>query len=143
MATLRVVTSGADHLNALSDEFVSCKGDRHDFPKLRVGPLPKGVTAKPIRQGQYQLTYICPDCGTERTKTTLKGGILNSSAVYSYKHPDGYLAPAGAGLTKADYAAELGRRVAPHVKAQAHGGQVIEDAKPAKAPARRRTGKAG
>jgi hypothetical protein len=141
VATLRVVTSGDDHLNALSDEFVSCKGDRHDFPKLRVGPLPKGVAATPIRQGQYQLTYTCPDCGTERTKTTLKGGILNSSAVYSYKHPVGYLAPKGAGLVKADYARELGRRVAPHVKAQAHGGEVIED-KPAAAKPRRR-GRAG
>jgi len=118
VATLRVVESGADHLNALSDDFVSCKGDRHDFPKLRVGPLPKGVKAVPIRQGQYQLTYTCPDCGTERTKTTLKGGILNSSALYSYKHPPGYLAPPGAGLVKADYARELGRRTAPYITGQ-------------------------
>jgi len=141
MATLRVVTTGEDHLHSLSDEFASCKGDRHDFPKLRPGPLPKGVKAAHVRMGVYQLTYTCPDCGTERTKTTLKGGILDSSAVYSYKHPKGYLAPPGSGLTKADYSRELGKRLAPYVKADAHGGEVAE---PARKPARAsRKGKAG
>lgn len=117
MATLRVVTSrsGQDHLDTMDDGVASCKGDRHDFPKLRVGPLPQGVDAKPLRKGVYQLTYTCPDCGTVRTKTTLRGGIV-TQAKYEYKHPPGYLAPKGAGLTKADYINELGRRVAPYVR---------------------------
>jgi hypothetical protein len=116
MAKLRAVTSGQDHLNSLDDDKLSCKGDRHDFPKLRVGPLPRGVNAEPIRRsGVYQLTYTCPDCGTQRTKTTLRGGIV-ATAKYEYKHPPGYLAPKGAGLYKSDYAAELGRRAAPYIR---------------------------
>jgi hypothetical protein len=116
MATLKVVMSGQDHLTSLDDDKLSCKGDRHDFPKLRVGPLPAGVNAEPIRRtGVYQLTYTCPDCGTTRTKTTLRGGIV-AQAKYEYKHPPGYLAPPGAGLSKSDYTSELGRRVAPYVR---------------------------
>lgn len=113
------VLTGEDHLNALSDDWLSCKGDRHDFPKLRVGPLPPGVTATPQREGVYQLVYTCPDCGTVRTRTTLKGGIIDTGIQYAYKHPHGYLAPAGAGLTKADYAMALGERQAPYVRAAA------------------------
>ena len=142
MAKLRVVQTGADHLHGLSDEFLSCKGDRHAFPKLKVGPLPKGVQAKHVKNGVYQLTYTCPDCGTERTKTTRRGGILDSAAIYAYKHPRGYLAPKDAGLTRADYVHELGEREAPYVKAAAHGGEVIEDKKPRSAKPRGR-GQAG
>lgn len=116
MAKLTVVASGEEHLNSLDDNWVSCKGDRHDFPKLRVGPLAPGITARAAgRTGVYQLTYTCPDCGTVRTKTTLRGGIVARNK-YEYKHPAGYIAPKGAGLTKADYAAELGRRAAPHIR---------------------------
>ena len=119
MATLRVAMSGQEHLDTLDDNKLSCKGDRHDFPKLRVGPLPHGVDAKPIRRtGVYQITYTCPDCGTTRTKTTLRGGIV-ATAKYEYKHPPGYLAPKGAGLSKSDYATELGRRAAPYVRGSA------------------------
>ena len=114
-----VAPIGQEHLDTLDDEWMSCKGDRHDFPKLRVGPLPPGVTSRPVKNGVSQLTYICPDCGTVRTRTTLRGGIIDRSVKYSYKHPEGYLAPKGAGLTKADYANELGRRVAPYVRAAA------------------------
>lgn len=109
---------GQDHLSALDDDWVSCKGDRHDFPKLRVGPLPPGVTARPVRSGIYQMTYTCPDCGTIRTKTTSRGGII-STAKYTYHYPAGYLAPKGAGLTKRDYAFELARRAAPYVRTAA------------------------
>ncbi len=122
MATVKVYTTmtADEHLDTLSDEWVACKGDRHDFPKLRIGPLPRGVTSRRVRQGQYQLTYTCPDCGTRRTKTTLRGGILGGNK-YQYKHPTGYLAPKGAGLRKADYTAELGRRNAPYVRDAARG----------------------
>ncbi len=127
MATkLRAVRTGDDHLNGLDDDWLSCKGDRHDFPKLRIGPLPEGIEAKHVKNGVYQLTYTCPDCGTTRTRTTLKGGVLTSgrSVKYDYRHPKGYLAPPGAGLTKGDYVAELGRREAPYVRAAGHGGEV-------------------
>lgn len=116
MATIKIVIDGQYHLDHMDDGVASCKGDRHDFPKLRVGPLPRGVTAAPAqRQGVYQLTFICPDCGTKRTKTTRRGGIVQSSK-YDYKYPPGYLAPHGAGLRKADYTANLGKRMAPHVR---------------------------
>lgn len=116
MATIKVVMTGQQHLDDMDDAVASCKGDRHDFPKLRVGPLPRGVTASPSkRQGVYQLTFRCPDCGTKRTKTTRRGGIVQT-AKYEYDYPDGYLAPKGSGLTKADYAANLGKRIAPYVR---------------------------
>lgn len=115
MAKLSIITTGEDHLTSLDDNWVSCKGDRHDFPKLRVGTLPRGITSKRTKGGVYQLTYTCPDCGTTRTKTTLRGGIV-VTADYKYRHPKGYLAPKGAGLRKADYAAELGRRTAGYVR---------------------------
>jgi len=117
MATLKVVMTGEEHLSTLDDDWASCKGDRHDFPKLRVGPLPPGVTSRPAKNGVSQLTYTCPDCGTVRTRTTLRGGIIDRSVKYNYKHPAGYIAPPGAGLTKADYANELARRVAPYIRA--------------------------
>lgn len=108
--------SGQQHLDTMDDGVASCKGDRHDFPKLRVGPLPAGVTARPAsRQGVYQMTFICPDCGTKRTKTTRRGGIVET-AKYDYDYPPGYLAPPGAGLSKSDYTANLGKRVAPHIR---------------------------
>jgi len=124
MAKVKVYMTADEHLDTLSDEWVSCKGDRHDFPKLRIGPLPKGVTSRRAKQGQYQLTYICPDCGTKRTKTTLRGGILEASNKYTYNHPKGYLAPKGAGLRKVDYTAELGRRNAPYVRDAARSNGV-------------------
>ena len=119
MATLKVVITGNQHLTSLDDDWVSCKGDRHDFPKLRVGPLPDGVTSTRTRNGQSQLTYTCPDCGTVRTRTTLRGGIIDRSIKYNYQYPAGYIAPKGSGLTKADYANELARRVAPYIRAAA------------------------
>lgn len=124
MATIKVVMTGEDHLNTLDDDWVSCKGDRHDFPKLRVGPLPKGVISTPVKNGVYQLTYTCPDCGTVRRRTSLRGGIIDRGVKYRYKHPHGYLAPKGAGLRKADYANELGRRAAPHIRAAARSTQM-------------------
>lgn len=120
MAKLSIITTGEDHLNSLDDNWLSCKGDRHDFPKLRVGPLPRGVSSRRTKGGVYQLTYTCPDCGTVRTKTTLRGGIV-VTADYRYSHPKGYLAPKDAGLRKADYTAELGRRSAGYIR---RGSQV-------------------
>jgi hypothetical protein len=115
--------SGADHLVSLDDERLSCKGDRHNFPKLRVGTLPAGMTARTVRSGVYQLTYICPDCGTVRQKTTQRGGLVGN-AKYTYQHPPGYLAPKGAGLTKSDYTAELARRAAPYIREAGRREQV-------------------
>jgi hypothetical protein len=102
--------AGLDHLNNADDEVIFCKGERHTFEKLRSGPLPKSVKAIPQHDGSFQLEATCTDCGTVRIRTTLPGGYLDRSVHYSYRHPEGYLAPKGAGLSKADYADEAWRR---------------------------------
>lgn len=124
-------STGQQHLRGLDDDWLTCKGDRHDFPKLRLkpGPLPDGVTARKERGGVYQLIYTCPDCGTRRVRDTLKGGIIDTSVRYGYKHPKGYLAPKGAGLTKSDYAAELAARAAPYVREAAEAQARVEAAR--------------
>lgn len=121
---MAVTALGQNHLASLDDGAASCKGERHDFPKLRPGRRwPKNLTSRRIAEGVYQLTYSCPDCGTERRRTTLKGGILSSGVAYNYKYPRGYLAPPGAGLTKADYVRELGNRVASDIEVNAKAAE--------------------
>lgn len=116
-----------DHLHNMDDRFAGCKGDSHDFPKLRPNKKwPKGVSAVKQVDGTTQLIYVCPDCGTVRRRDTLRNGLIVTGPEhrYDYKHPKGYLAPKGAGLTKADYARELANRLAPMVKeATRAGGQ--------------------
>lgn len=102
--------AGLDHLNNADDEVICCKAERHTFEKLRPGPLPKSVKAVPQHDGSFQMEQTCLDCTTVRIKTTLPGGVLDHSARYTYRHPPGYLAPKGAGLTKADYVDEEWRR---------------------------------
>lgn len=102
----------ADWLHNLPNKFIPCRGDRHDFPVLKPGPLPRGIRAIPQHDGSFQMVSICRNCGRERTKTTLPAGVYDFSAKYTYKDPAGYKAPRGLGLTRADYIAELYRRVA-------------------------------
>lgn len=102
--------AGRDFVRSLDDEFLYCRYN-HDFPKVRrPGKVPKGIRITPAPGGCFQETQVCPDCGTERTKTTLPGGWRDPDAHWSYRHPGGYAAPAGSGLTSADYEAEKNRR---------------------------------
>jgi hypothetical protein len=102
----------ANWLLHLPDKFIPCRGDHHDWPILKPGKLPRGVRAEPTVDGCYQMIITCRSCGRERMKTTLRGGVYDRSAVYTYRDPDGYAAPRGLGLSRADYTAELYRRMA-------------------------------
>jgi hypothetical protein len=107
--------SPEDFVNSLDDDFLSCRGDRHSFPKLRPGPMPRGVNAVRQFDGSFQLTFTCPDCGTERTRTTLSGGGIERPVRYTYRYPQGYQSPKGSGLRKTDFSDELDRRVTPWI----------------------------
>ena len=97
----------------LDDSFLSCRGDRHSFPKLRArnGKLPRGISVSRQHDGCFSLTFVCPDCGTERTRVTLPGGRYDPAAAYTYRYPPGYLSPRDSGLLRSDFTAELVRRV--------------------------------
>lgn len=132
-----------DHLASLDDGAAGCKGDVHDFPKLRPGKKwPKGVTVVKQVDGSSQLVYTCPDCGTVRRRDTTRQGVIITGPRhrYSYWHPKGYLAPKGAGLTRADYARELGQRLAPMVReAVKNGGRPGQAKSPKQAKPRGNT----
>lgn len=100
-------------VTSMDDDFLSCRGDRHNFPKFRAtrnGKLPRGIKVTRQRDGCFQITSTCPDCGTERWRVTLPGGRYDASAAYRYRHPKGYLSPRDAGLARSDFTAEILRR---------------------------------
>jgi hypothetical protein len=101
----------ADWLHHLPDKFIGCRGDHHDWPVIKPGKLPKGVKPVPLHDGSYQMEVSCRNCGRVRIKTTLPGGFYDRSANYIYRDPEGYAAPKGLGLSKADYTDELYNRV--------------------------------
>ena len=123
-----------DWLHHLPDKFIPCRGDHHDWPILKPGPLPRGVRAIPQRDGCYQLVIACRQCGRERTKTTLPGGGYDRSAIYKYRDPEGYAAPKGLDLTRADYTAELYRRIAEDLPRNAQASALADLAATMKPP---------
>lgn len=98
----------------VSNETIECRGDQHDFPRVRIGPLPKGIRAIPQHDGSYQMVISCLNCGRERTRTTLPGGYFERGVRFSYKGgPKDFSAEkdsARSDLGKADYTEELYRR---------------------------------
>jgi hypothetical protein len=116
MATLVVVPEAdidleaQEFLHHASDEVVACRGQRHSWPILKPGAIPKGIKADPAPGGCFQLTFTCSVCTTTRTLTTLPKGVYDKSAQYVYKHPQGYKAPKGSGLTPRDFFGEALRR---------------------------------
>lgn len=119
MATKTVVVqedpevAAAHYLHDTDDNILECRGQGHDFPKIRrrSGNVPKGISVRPQADGCYQVTFTCPHCKTVRTLTTLPGGQFDYPAKYAYKHPPGYKAPKGSGLTRRDCFMETWRRV--------------------------------
>ena len=93
------------------DKILACRGQGHSWPKLRAGRTPKGLTARRQIDGCYQLTFICRDCGMERTMTTLPTGEIDFPAKYTYKAPEGYKTPKGSFITRRECLAEEWRRV--------------------------------
>jgi hypothetical protein len=107
-----------DWINHVPDKYIGCRGDHHDWPTLRPGRLPRGIRAEHTVDGGYQVIITCRNCGRERMKTTLPGGGYDRNAIYTYRDPAGYAAPPGLDLTKADYTAELYRRIAEDLRAE-------------------------
>jgi len=104
---------GAGFINTLDDDFLGCRTQGHRFPKLRPGRIPANIRLARFRDGAFQLTFICPDCGTEKTRTTLPGGGYNAAAHNSYRYPNGYQSPRGSGLKRSDFIDEDDRRILP------------------------------
>lgn len=103
-----------NRLRKISDRTAACRGDHHDWPILKPGPLPDGITIEPTpRRGVYQVKVTCRECGRWRMKTTLPGRWFDPDAVWQYGGgPEDFSEAPGMGMTKRDYAAELGRRIA-------------------------------
>lgn len=100
------------NLKHVSDKTVICRGDVHRWPRWRLsaGPM-KGMRSLPQRDGTYFLIQACLDCGRERYKVTLPKGYLDPGATWRYrKGPQDFSHP-GEFLTKADFRAELDRRI--------------------------------
>lgn len=100
----------------LDDDFLGCRTEGHRWPKLkRAGKMPRGVRPVRLRDGSFQLTYTCLDCGTEKVRLTLPGGHYDGSTHNSYRYPPGYQSPKGSGLSKPDFIDELYSRVLPFI----------------------------
>jgi hypothetical protein len=110
------MAQGTPALHGVDDRTVACRGDHHDWPILKPGPLPRGVSAVPQHDGCFQVTITCKNCGRWRRKTTLPGGGYDTSAVYAYGGgPKDFSAKEDSqrgGLTRTDYTIELWRRMA-------------------------------
>jgi hypothetical protein len=108
--------SGTPALYGVDDRTIECRGGRHRFPEMGIRKIPKGITFVPQHDGSYQIRSTCPNCGRWRVKTTLPGGGYDRNAVYQYGGgPEDFSAKEDTErgkLSKADYAAELHRRVA-------------------------------
>jgi|SRR5215472_1425387 len=100
----------AEWIVHVDDKILACRGQGHAFPKIRTGSLPKGMRAVRQHDGSFQITFICRDCGTERTLTTLPTGNLDLPAKYKYKHPPGYKTPKGSSISRRECLAESWRR---------------------------------
>lgn len=111
----------SEYLNAVSDVIAACRGFGHTFPKLVPGRVhTRNLRTAAMRDGGWQVTQICEDCGTERTFTTLSGGKLEEGTIlYSYAWPDGYKSPPGSGVTRRDCLSETLRRANETLTAEA------------------------
>lgn len=109
---LTVVDADMAYLHDLDDNIVVCKGQRHDFAKIRPGKLPRGLEAVPQKDGCYQIRQRCRNgCGVVRTMTTLPGGVFDMDVQYRYEYENpAFHAPRDTGLTARDYMAEAVRR---------------------------------
>ena len=113
--TLQLVPSlpaeASDWLHGADDDILACRASQHTWPKLRPGPLPRGINAVPQPDRCVQIKETCFDCGLVRHKTTLPGGAFDREAVYVYDRPPGFATPPSSGILKADIKEELWRRL--------------------------------
>ncbi len=101
----------------LDDAQAACLAYGHSWPKLKPGRKPpRGFSAVPDRRqpGCFAVTETCADCGTQRTSVTLPGGVFDRDVRRGYVYSRRWRKrPAGSGLTKRDFTAEIYRRMAP------------------------------
>jgi hypothetical protein len=104
-------------LKHVSDKTMVCRGDHHDWPQLVPGPLPKGMRAIPTgyRDGSYEVTQTCRACGRQRYKLTLPNHVWDASAGWRYRGGPKDFSHPGEDLNRADFTAELGRRLTEHL----------------------------
>ncbi len=114
-AEKRIEKEAEAYLADTDDAILACRGQGHAWPKLRARKtatrLPKGISAQRWHDGSWQITSTCPDCGMQRTLTTLPGGGIDHPAQYRYVQPEGYKAPKGSGITRRDCLDETWRRL--------------------------------
>jgi hypothetical protein len=82
--------SAEQWLHAADDDVLGCRGQGHNFPKIkrtRTGKI-KGIDVVPQdRQGVSRIFATCPDCGTIRIEDTQPDGLLPSPHRYHYIYP--------------------------------------------------------
>lgn len=96
----------ADWLHNADDAVLECRAQGHEFDHIhrrRRGAL------KNTRVGSSQITWSCPNCEAERTRTIEPDGTLFPPVYYAYRYPKNYKGPAG--ITRRMCFDELQRRI--------------------------------
>jgi hypothetical protein len=109
-----------DWLHDADDDILGCRGQGHNWPKLRPGRTPRGLAVEgPFHDGVMEIIYTCRDCGKKRRLITAPNGVLDLPAQYSYKDPPGYKTPKGSGITRRQCLEETWRRSSEELIARA------------------------
>jgi hypothetical protein len=100
-------------LTDISDEQLTCMAEGHDWPKLRLNhPVPKNFRSYPNNDGTELWVYTCSICTTDRKRDTLKYGIYDDLAVFSYNYPSWWIHfKADDEMTRARLKRELSKRL--------------------------------
>lgn len=107
------VLTKAQFLARLSDDQLTCRANAHVWPvPVPNRKRPKGFNAIRQHDGCFQITHTCDRCGETRETVTLPGGVLDTSAKYTYRYPDGWVRFAlEDDISRADIRAEYYRRL--------------------------------
>jgi len=100
-------------LTDISDEQLACMAEGHDWPKLRLNQVaPKGFRAVRNNDGSFLWVYTCNLCTTTRSRDTLRYGIYDHQAAYSYTYPKWWIHfKADDDMTRARLKRELSKRL--------------------------------
>ena len=101
----------------VDDEILGCRGQSHNWPKLRPGKPRRGVRiVGPYVDGVMEIVQTCADCGKTRRLITAPHGVLDLPARWGYKDPrtrpghEPFAAPKGSGITRRQCLEETWRR---------------------------------
>lgn len=100
-------------LTHISSEQLTCMAEGHDWPKLRLNrPVPKGFRSILNNDGTALWIYTCELCTTTRSRDTLRYGIYDDQATYSYVYPKWWVHfTADDEMSRARLKRELSKRV--------------------------------